>query len=89
VPTSVKKADRNALRCGPAPSSIRCGTRQFDAEEGQTKAQGEDQPADQALLAALHRDHGKAIGDRREQQHRGVERHQRQVEQVLGRRTPA
>jgi hypothetical protein len=24
VPTRVKKADRKALRCGPAPSAIRC-----------------------------------------------------------------
>ncbi|KAG5730438.1 hypothetical protein E4T56_gene15767, partial [Termitomyces sp. T112] len=58
---------------------------EFDRKEAQAKAQGQDQPADQALLAAvLHRDHGKAIGDRREEQQRGVDRHQRQFKQVLG-----
>src|SRR3546814_5608275 len=38
-------------------------------------------------LALLHLEHRKAIGDRRKKQHRGVERDQLEVEQILRRRS--
>src|SRR3546814_9042001 len=60
----------------------------LDAEEGEPEQPGDSEPDLHALhLALLHLEHRKAIGDRRKKQHRGVERDQLQVEQILRRRS--
>ena len=56
----------------------------FDRQEREAEQAGEDQPhLHDALATFLHRQHREAVGDRREQQHRGVHRHQRQLEDLL------
>uniref|UniRef100_A0A0N4ZL57 LigA n=1 Tax=Parastrongyloides trichosuri TaxID=131310 RepID=A0A0N4ZL57_PARTI len=60
---------------------------ELDAQEAEAEQAGDRQPGLRLRdLVAVHRQHGEAVGDRREQQHRRVQRHQRQVEQILGRR---
>mmetsp|Transcript_33954 Transcript_33954/g.61689 ORF Transcript_33954/g.61689 Transcript_33954/m.61689 type:complete len:276 (+) Transcript_33954:659-1486(+) len=56
---------------------------EFDGQEAGAEQPGDGQPGEHACLVALqHRDHRQAEGDRREQQQRGVRRHQRQLEQL-------
>src|SRR3546814_9240002 len=60
----------------------------LDPEEGEPEETGDREPDLHALhLALLHLEHRKAIGDRRKKQHRGVERDQLEVEQILRRRS--
>ncbi len=58
----------------------------LDPEEGEPEQPGDREPELDALHPALlHLEHGKTIGDRREEQHRGVERDELEVEQILRR----
>jgi hypothetical protein len=84
VPTSVKNADRNALRCGPLPSWIRFENSWSSMPTNpQPNRPGDGEPHQHGANApAIHRDHGEAIGDRREQQQRRVDGDQRQLEDL-------
>src|SRR3546814_9209782 len=51
--------------------------------EAEAEQPGDREPAlRRGLPPPRHRQHREAVGDRREQQHRGVERDQRQLEQL-------
>src|SRR3546814_19815332 len=60
----------------------------LDAEESEPEQRGDRKPDLHALhLALLHLQHRETIGDRRDEQHRGVARDLPEVEQTLRRRT--
>src|SRR3569833_1246227 len=55
----------------------------LDTDEASTEHAGNRQPPEGAAQAILlHLQHRETVGDRREQQHRGVDRHEWQVEQL-------
>nr|GEU28569.1 hypothetical protein [Tanacetum cinerariifolium] len=74
--------ERGALRTGAFVDQV---TELFDLQEQERRAEqaGNDQPADdRAQLAALGRNHGEAVGDRRQQQECRIEQNGRQFEQL-------
>ncbi|MCY1238853.1 hypothetical protein D9M72_516120 [compost metagenome] len=80
--------ERTALR----PCALMDQVRELiklDRQEPRAEDPRDGQPdlgAGDAVL--LHLQHGKAVGDRRQQQERGVQRHQRQLEQLCPARSP-
>ena len=81
VPTSVKKADRKALRWGGALVDQVVELVQLQAQEHRPEQAGDGQPQQGAIhILLLLAQHGKAEGDGRQQQEGRVDGHQRQVE---------
>ena len=85
VPTSAKKADRKPERCG-AGALVDQVARTRRARPPTKAAPNRPVTASHFSVCVwsepVHRQHGEAVGDRGDQQEGGVERDQRQFEQV-------
>jgi hypothetical protein len=79
--------ERAALRAVAFGDEVRKFV-ELDAEEAEAEQSGDREPDERRTDAlALHFEHREAVGDRRQQQQRRVERDQRQLEQMRAARS--